>query len=165
MKTKAFTLTELIIVVAIIALVSAFSFGVWRYGLVKAEFDGSVADVIGIFQEARGYAVKNMQIDDNSYDYYYVILEKPADIFIITIEGVTIDEVGSDIISSHEFESTNFDPGEWYVYYEAPYGDFAVEFVDDVGVPDDLGFTMSSTKGDMSQDIIVHDLSGIAEEE
>jgi len=147
---KAFTLTELVIVVAIIAITSVFSFGVWRYGLVKAEFDGVVSEIIGIFQDARGYAVKNVEVG-GANNAVYIVANVGG---VVTLSGDV-----SGVLDTYDFTDVVEFSSDWESYYEAPYADFSV-----LG-GGDLEFTMSSVKGDMSQDIIVHDLSGIAEEE
>jgi len=150
---RAFTLVEVMIVVTIIAITSVFSIGVWRHGMNQAEFDNAVSDVIAVFQETRGYAVKNMEIDGSIYESYCVKLNGGV------IKIVADD---ADIIANYDFTDVSFDPGLWLVCYEAPYADFTVEIVDGVVDPEDLEFTM--TLGELSQDIIVHNISGIAEE-
>ncbi len=157
MKRSGFTLLELVIVVTIVAMTSAVSIGAWRAHLLSSEFNDTVQDIIAVFQEARGYAIKNVEIDGEMYDIYYVNLTTVADGFEITIDG---DD--TDTIETYSFEGVSTYPEEWSVYYEAPYGDFTVDYVDGEADPEDLEFAISS--GELSQDIIVHKLSGIAEE-
>jgi len=143
---KGFTLMELIIVVAIIAIASVFSFSAFRANITRATFDDAVSDVIAVFQEARGYSIKNVEIDGDINEIYTVSSTSA----VVTISG----DISGTITTYDLSDRVSFDY-DWEVYYEAPYGDFSTSS------GSDLEFTI--TAGDLSQDIIVHKLSGIAE--
>lgn len=152
MKNKAgFTLLEIIIVVVIIALVSTFSINAWRSNLIKAEFDDAVLSIIAIFQEARSYSLKSIEIDGDINGFYYIdYATDPGD---IVLSG---DESG-DIATYNFSDAVEIDTADWQVAYEVPYGEC------ETPGEEDLVLTVNSVKSGLSETITVHNLSGIAE--
>jgi prepilin-type N-terminal cleavage/methylation domain-containing protein len=153
MKKRAFTLIELLIVVTIIALTAVFSFKAWNANLVKSEFDNAVNEIVGVFQDGRAYALKNAVIDGAENSVFTISYDPENE--IITLSG---DGVPDPIAEYTWIDILSFNYAEWSVTYTAPYADFAV-----VDVGGDLELTLTSLKGDLSDTVIVHEISGIAE--
>lgn len=155
LKRSGFTLMELIIVIVIIALAAVFSFKAWSAHLVKAEFDGAVNEFIAVFQEARSYAVKNAEVDSGENTSYTISFVSEE---VITLSG----DVSGEVLSDSWIDLLNFDcGGDWSVSYTAPYADFTVDSGEDID--GNLTCIITSTRGDLSRDIIVRASSGIAE--
>jgi len=148
-----FTLIELLIVVTIIGLTATFSFKAWSAHSVKVEFDSAVNEIVAVFQEARAYAMKNVQIGESSEEnsVYRVEFEEASG--EISLSG----DVSGEIFHYDWNDVLEFDSANWSVTYTAPYADFATD------TSADLEFTLTSTRSDLSETIIVRASSGIAE--
>ena len=154
MKKRAFTLIELLIVVTIIALTATLSFKAWNANLVKSEFDNAVNEIVGVFQDGRAYALKNATIGGVENSVFTITYDPENE--IITLSG----DLSGEIAQYTWIDLLSFNYANWSVTYEAPYADFTI--VDGGG---DLELTLTSLKGNLSDTIIVHEISGIAEVE
>ncbi len=155
---KGFTLVEVLIAVVIIGLASSVSFSIWKSNLQKSHVDNATHQIISMFQAGRSYAIKNVQVEGEINTLYYInqvsdgVFQLSGDVSPSVIETWDISDVAS------------VSPSTWSVYYEAPYGDFVIESVGGVPIDGDLEFTVTSSDGSLSREIVVHKLSGIAEE-
>jgi|GEM_PF-3596964 len=153
MSKKGLSLIEIIIVVAIMALIAVFSVKSWSNYLVKTDFDDSVLTIMSAFQEARNYSTKNLG-DEAVYDTIYYVYYDDVSIKIAGDQSGILEEYNLR-------ESVLISPEVWRVSYEAPYADFTV--IDGGDGDGNLVLTVDSLKGDLSETITVRVLSGVAE--
>lgn len=119
-------------------------------------FERVVYEVIENFQDARGYALKNAEIEGNIYETYEVDFDPAADTTTLTADG----DPGPYLVNYVEYGVyADLQGVASTITYEAPYASCTI-------VPDpggDLELTIVAEKGGFEEVILIYEHSCIAE--
>ncbi|MBU0981733.1 prepilin-type N-terminal cleavage/methylation domain-containing protein [Patescibacteria group bacterium] len=157
LHAAAFTLVELLIVITLLAIMSAGILVNFNAGQDKAKFKDHQTNIINMFQQARAYAMSNRTINDVEVEYYYVEINELA----IYIYGKDVNGLLTEI-KDFQFEGTIYPDNEFFVYYFPPNAKACFNADCTSGVATKT-FTLHSTNTDYTQTISIDRLSGFPE--
>ncbi|MFA6023708.1 MAG: type II secretion system protein [Candidatus Gracilibacteria bacterium] len=123
-SARAFTLIELSIVIVIFAIVSAAVAVSTSRGILKARFDGELANVTAMIEKARAYSLNQLVVQDSEPAEYYLLTVNPTGL-VLEAHGSTEEEEVESLILPEDFSLTTM--GSAAIFYFPPDGTICFE--------------------------------------
>ena len=161
--SAAFTLIELLITIAIVAILSVGLAVNFRGSIQKAHFDDEVLGLVHILEQARSYSLTNFLISDTEPADYYLITVSEAGI-TLEAHGATLDATMESVTLSDDFSITDV-TGSQYIYYFPPTGLICLESADCTSTESEVSFTLVGADTTNSQVISLNKYGGAPEVE
>lgn len=148
-RRPAFTLIELLLAIIIIAVLSMALLTSFRNATLKARFDDELTTINRIVGKARGYALSNYLVNDDT--------SKPAEYYLVsfTVNDIGLAAVATDgtveKLENHTFNTAFAINTPLDAYYFTPDGnvcfsaDCSDGLIEDTVIFSDTGGTYSST--------------------
>ncbi len=158
---RAFTLIELTIAIVIIAILTVALATSFYNGNLSARFNDERTKVVNVLEEARGYSLGSILIDETEPTDYYLITVSSSGI-TLDAYGPTLDELKSSYYLEDGFNIDDI-TGSEYIFYFPPNGEICFETPDCSSTLTEISFTLNDDTGTYSQLIKVNKFGGYPE--